>query len=267
MSIISGPGTRRGELNGATARTSGAKAGLFDPQEIKRYLLVSIGFVASGVLLALVDEWWRVSHLAAANALLMLAAVTMCFLIMFRMRTAAEGLGRATAPSAFDRVTGLPDEQYFWTRFREEYRRATRRSSPISLTLVDVNGLSEVNKMYGRAGGDAVLKHVAQMVESTKRATDVAARLSDDEIAVILLDCGRDGVGAYVARLEHLATKQRPVIKVKGQEMTVWAGVSMGTASALEGESSPEELAARARSSLDLSRDERDRRRANWRSA
>jgi hypothetical protein len=106
MSIISGPGAR-GEVNGARAITSGAKAAFFDSQEIRRYLLVAIGFVASGVLLALVDEWCRVSHLAAANALLMLAAVTMCFLIILKMRTAAEDWDTSHS-LAFDRVTGLP---------------------------------------------------------------------------------------------------------------------------------------------------------------
>jgi diguanylate cyclase (GGDEF)-like protein len=234
------------------------------PEELRRYLLVAVGFVATGLFVGLLDEWRGVSHLAAANAALMIAAVGICGVAIRKARAIGERPLRPPAPTSRDPVTGLPDEQYFWLRLREEYRRARRLGVGVSLTLVDVNNLSAVNDTYGRSSGDAVLKHIAGLVESSKRASDVAARLSDDEIAIILLDCDLEGANAVVRRLEHLINRQPPIVRTNGGSMTLWVGVCTGTVSALEGEASSEELVARARHDLDMAREERDRRRVRW---
>lgn len=234
------------------------------PEDLRRFLLVAIGFVGAGLLVGMLDEWQGMPHLAFFNAMLMVAAVGVCAAALRRARTVREWTPRTSAPVSRDIVTGLPDEQYFWLRLREDYRRARRQGVPLSLTLVDVNNLSAVNESYGRECGDDVLKHIGRVVESSKRASDVAARLSDDEIAVILLECNRDGARAFVRRLEHLVTRQPPSINVRGEAIVLWVGVCTGVASALEGEASAEELVARARHDLDMAREERDRRRVRW---
>ena len=62
------------------------------------------------------------------------------------MRLAEKGLVRTTSPAATDPVTGLPDEQYFWLRLREEHRRVRRYGSQASLAIIDVNNLASVNQ-------------------------------------------------------------------------------------------------------------------------
>jgi diguanylate cyclase (GGDEF)-like protein len=233
-------------------------------RELKRYLLAGIALVSLGLLLAIVDEWQRVPHMTAANTILMLTVVGISLVAVYRARAATEGLIRTVTPTVRDPVTGLPDEQYFRLRLREEYKRVHRYGIPVSLAIIDVNNLTSVNEAYGEACGDAVLGHIAGVLESTKRASDVAVRLSDDEFALILLECAREDATQFVRRLEHYVTRQPATVTVEGQVITLWIGVCTGVVAAMEGEMSAEELVARARGNLDASKAERDRRRERW---
>jgi PleD family two-component response regulator len=52
--------------------------------------------------------------------------------------------------SATDTLTGLPNRRAFDRRLREEWLGARRYESPLSLLLVDVDGLKQINDEHGR---------------------------------------------------------------------------------------------------------------------
>ncbi len=256
------------ETREATLRKIAPVAAMSKPpvelRELKRYLLAALGLVSLGLLLALIDEWRGVPHLAAANAILMLSVVGTSLVAVYRARAATEGLIRTVTPAVRDPVTGLPDEHYFRLRLREEYKRVRRYGVPVALAIIDVNNLASVNEAYGEGCGDAVLSHIASVLESTKRGSDVAVRLSDDEFALILLECSRDDASQFMQRLEHYVTRQPATVTVEDQVITLWIGICTGVAAAMEGESSSEELLARARNGLEAAKQARDRRRERW---
>jgi two-component system cell cycle response regulator len=231
---------------------------------LKRYLLAVIALIAGTLLLDLIGQTKSVPNLAAASIVIMMLVLVLCLLTVYRLRVVREGLVRTIEPSVIDTVTGLPDEKYFWLRLREEHKRMRRYGTPVSLALLDVNALASVNTTYGEAGGDTVLAHIAKVLESVKRASDVAARLHDDEFAVIVLECDKEGVAAFAQRLEHHLTRQPATLSVNGQDVTVWVGVCIGVAAAMAGEGSSEELVARARRSLEADKEERNKRRERW---
>ncbi len=175
---------------------------------LKRYLLAALGLLSVGILLTIMDERWSVAHVTAATAVLMLGVVGISMVAIYRSRAIVDGLIRTTTPSVRDALTGLPDEQYFRLRLREECKRVGRYGIPVSLAIIDVNNLASVNEAYGEACGDAVLGHIASILESTKRASDIAARLSDDEFALILLECARPDASRYVHRLEQYVARR-----------------------------------------------------------
>lgn len=232
--------------------------------QLKRYLLAVLGLVSLGLSLALIDERWDVSHLTTVNAILMVAVAATGLIAIHRTRVAEGEPIRTVTPSVGDPVTGLPDERYFWYRLREEYKQVHRYKTCVSVAIIDVNHLASVNGRYGKACGDAVLSHIADVLESSKRASDVAARLSDDELAVILLECTKDGASAFEHRLEYAVNRQPSKVTVNSQALTLWVGVCTGVATAMEGEANPEELVARARQDLEAAKEERDRRREFW---
>ncbi|MGB8273846.1 MAG: GGDEF domain-containing protein [Alphaproteobacteria bacterium] len=64
--------------------------------------------------------------------------------------------------------------------FAERYR------APASLLYFDINAMKDVNDTHGHGGGDAALKHVADVLLKNTRSSDVVGRLGGDEFAVIL---------------------------------------------------------------------------------
>jgi diguanylate cyclase (GGDEF)-like protein len=139
-----------------------------------------------------------------------------------------------------------------------------RYGTSLSLAVFDVNNLASVNEAYGEASGDAVLRHVADLLEMTKRASDVAVRLSDDEFCLILPECGEEDALRFLSRLERHVTRRPVTVNVEGQAITLWVGVCSGIASAQGSDANPLDVLTRARHNLDVAKQERDRRRERW---
>ena len=230
-------------------------------RELENYLFLALLLVGAGLLLALVDEARPSPYITAMRASLTFALLVVCLTAVVRLRGARQGLVRTGAPSARDAITGLPDEQYFWLRLREEHARARRYGERFAVAILDVNSLASVNRSYGDAAGDAVLAHVARILESAKRGSDVAVRLTDDEFALLLLDCDRDGASAFVARVQQYLNGQPATLLFDGRTLTVPIGISIGVAAATDRETSSEELVARARHNLAAAKEERQLQR------
>lgn len=71
--------------------------------------------------------------------------------------------------------------------FEEEMARLERgRVFPVSIVMVDVDGLKTVNDTQGHRAGDDLLKRAARVLRESFRAEDRVARIGGDEFAVIL---------------------------------------------------------------------------------
>jgi diguanylate cyclase (GGDEF)-like protein len=102
-----------------------------------------------------------------------------------------------------DELTGLFNRRYWIELAEREYARARRRQSPLSVTMIDMNGFKKINDTYGHAMGDEVLRRAAETIKSSVRSVDMAARLGGDEFVVLLPDCGISDVRKVTARLEQ----------------------------------------------------------------
>jgi diguanylate cyclase (GGDEF)-like protein len=61
-----------------------------------------------------------------------------------------------------------------------------RYGTPCSLLYFDVNGLKAINDASGHAAGDAALIHVAGVLSTNTRNSDIVGRLGGDEFGVLL---------------------------------------------------------------------------------
>lgn len=104
--------------------------------------------------------------------------------------------------SYHDQLTGLYNRRFF----DEEIKRIdTERNLPISLVMIDVNGLKLTNDAFGHHMGDRLLKEVAHILKLEFRADDIIARIGGDEFAVILPHTSREEVVPILERIKYAA--------------------------------------------------------------
>jgi diguanylate cyclase (GGDEF)-like protein/PAS domain S-box-containing protein len=86
-----------------------------------------------------------------------------------------------------DSLTGLANRRRFDERLKEEWARAYRDRSSLSLLMIDVDHFKSYNDEFGHPAGDACLRLVAQiMAAEMQRSGDLAARYGGEEFAMLL---------------------------------------------------------------------------------
>jgi diguanylate cyclase (GGDEF)-like protein len=85
-----------------------------------------------------------------------------------------------------DPLTALLNRRAFRTRLDTYVNFAARYGGRGAVMVIDVDGLKEVNDKLGHQQGDNLIRRVATMLRERVRATDIVARLSGDEFAVLM---------------------------------------------------------------------------------
>lgn len=94
-----------------------------------------------------------------------------------------------------DGLTKIGNRRRFESFLADEWHRAIRFRTEISLALIDIDHFKLFNDTYGHQAGDDCLQRVAQAFADTlKRPTDLVARFGGEEFALIL--GGTDSAGA-----------------------------------------------------------------------
>lgn len=85
-----------------------------------------------------------------------------------------------------DALTNLPNRILFHDRLEQAIKLASRNRTQFAVAIMDLNGFKEINDQRGHLAGDAILKVVAERVQSALRSSDTVARLGGDEFAFVL---------------------------------------------------------------------------------
>lgn len=114
--------------------------------------------------------------------------------------------------STHDTLTGFFNRAFF-EEVMEEFKKDC--FTPISVIMVDVDGLKEVNDTLGHAAGDKILKQTAGVLLSVFRSEDIVARIGGDEFVVLLPGADKHVVDMAMQRvrdvLEQAATSMRGI--------------------------------------------------------
>jgi diguanylate cyclase (GGDEF)-like protein len=146
-----------------------------------------------------------------------------------------------------DSLTGLWNRSAILEFLRAQLALAARRSSNLALIMVDVDHFKNINDTYGHSVGDSVLIHVAQLMNSSVRASDWLGRYGGEEFLVIASEApGNDAV--QVAERLRLAVADNPFTS---GTLTIATTISIGIANSLSIESpAPEAMVKIADSAL-----------------
>jgi diguanylate cyclase (GGDEF)-like protein len=85
-----------------------------------------------------------------------------------------------------DSLTGLLNRRRFRAELDQYVSFTARYGGRGAVMVIDIDGLKEVNDRLGHQAGDRLIRRVADVLRERVRATDLVARLSGDEFAVLM---------------------------------------------------------------------------------
>ncbi|MDC0700487.1 GGDEF domain-containing protein, partial [Blautia wexlerae] len=103
-----------------------------------------------------------------------------------------------------DDLTNLLNRRAGKEALRGMLSRSIRENVPVTVCLFDVNGLKEVNDLYGHAEGDAMLCRLALEFQACIRPSDLLFRLSGDEFIMACWDFSEYDTGRVVQDVRTL---------------------------------------------------------------
>ena len=115
-------------------------------------------------------------------------------------RSSAEPCERAERTEAelryladHDSLTGLLDRRRFRAELDQYVSFSARYGGQGAVMIIDIDGLKAVNDSLGHHAGDNLLRQVAAILRERVRTTDIVARLSGDEFAVLMPQTDAEG--------------------------------------------------------------------------
>jgi two-component system cell cycle response regulator len=131
-----------------------------------------------------------------------------------------------------DFLTGFHNRRYLHARLREELARAQRARQSLACLMVDVDHFKRINDEYGHLAGDAVLREVAQRIDTEMRLSDTGARFGGDEFAMVLSEASLADGERVAARVLKAVSAQPIVVGSTTETVTLSIGVAAATPSA-----------------------------------
>ena len=144
-----------------------------------------------------------------------------------------------------DGLTGLVNHKTFYEILEKELWRSRRYGGLISLIMVDVDNLKNINDAYGHRAGDKAIREISRRIKECIRQIDTAARYGGDEFAIILLN----------SSLEDATLVARRMVDAVANSQTTWQkeqiplSISVGLGQ-YDAETTPEDVTSRSDQAL-----------------
>ncbi|HNU65681.1 MAG TPA: GGDEF domain-containing protein [Methylotenera sp.] len=106
-----------------------------------------------------------------------------------------------------DFLTGALNRRGMDEAIDREFERADRHNTPISLAMIDIDHFKKINDTMGHSTGDTALAHLAKVVKSILRSTDVLARYGGEEFVILLPGSKQNDAVNVVAGIQRDLTK------------------------------------------------------------
>jgi diguanylate cyclase (GGDEF)-like protein len=130
--------------------------------------------------------------------------------------------------STHDALTGVLNRRGLDERMRRILDEAFQRPVRLAMLVIDVDHFKRFNDHYGHTAGDAVLRHLADVLrEGARSQSDVVARVGGEEFLVVLTDVTMTEAIAAAERLQAaLMTAQIVNVAADHRRLTVSIGIS-----------------------------------------
>jgi diguanylate cyclase (GGDEF)-like protein len=125
-----------------------------------------------------------------------------------------------------DPLTGLLNRRRFRSELDQYVSFTARYGGRGAVMVIDIDGLKEVNDRYGHQAGDTLIRRVSEILRERVRATDLVARLSGDEFAVLMPQTDTGGALQLGEDLRSQVVEGLPV-NAEHRGATISLGITM----------------------------------------
>ncbi|MDP1680143.1 MAG: diguanylate cyclase [Candidatus Nitrotoga sp.] len=106
-----------------------------------------------------------------------------------------------------DFLTGALNRRGMDAALAQEFERADRHGTPLTLAMMDIDHFKKINDSLGHSTGDVALAHLVKVVKSIIRSTDVLARYGGEEFIIILPGTKEDDAIEVIKGVQRDLTK------------------------------------------------------------
>jgi diguanylate cyclase (GGDEF)-like protein len=129
-----------------------------------------------------------------------------------------------------DDLTGLDNLRSFESKLLAIVKRAQARRTAVSMLVLDVDGLKEINDTHGHLAGAEAVREVGHLIAGAFAANAVACRYGGDEFAVLISDGDACASLAAAEKLRQKVAGHQPTLA--GQQfptgtLTISIGIAL----------------------------------------
>ena len=146
----------------------------------------------------------------------------------------------------YDDLTKVYNRRAGLIRLNEEFARARRNCSILSVAMVDADHFKNINDTYGHLVGDKALIHIASMLRSGLRECDILVRYGGEEFLVLLPDTSCSQAALPLDRLRYGLAEQ----KFFNDNAEIRLSISIGIATLSALDNNPMDVIERADKAL-----------------
>jgi diguanylate cyclase (GGDEF)-like protein len=142
------------------------------------------------------------------------------------LRRSREAREQLTIQANTDALTCCANRRSFLATLEQEWRRAVRYGTPLSVICIDLDYFKSVNDRFGHAGGDQLLCHFADIVGAVLRPCDTFGRIGGEEFAILLPQTPATGAMAVAERIVAEVKERPTMLGTQPHAYTFSAGIA-----------------------------------------
>ena len=152
------------------------------------YLVAITGILFTILGLFLSPDIISTMHAVIINRVLAIVIIIVSAILVIQRKKADIHIENLNIQTMTDPLTGVKNRLAFDRIIEEEIVRDIRYKRSLSLAILDIDFLKNINDTFGHNRGDDIIKNVAREISCTVRQTDCICRLGGDEFAIIFIE-------------------------------------------------------------------------------
>jgi diguanylate cyclase (GGDEF)-like protein len=117
--------------------------------------------------------------------------------------------------AALDTLTGAHTRRFFEDWLLREVKAAREAPACVSVLMIDMDGMKQINDSAGHLAGDRALAAVGKALRESTRPTDLVGRFGGDEFVVLLPGTGARGAEKVAQRIVDTLSRRESEPKVR----------------------------------------------------